>query len=198
MKKQGIGHPRQGSLFKTHWRHRYSHGGVLRQQRAGRGQRPLVTREPIHLVFKLQRQRLRQKSLRCGRSFALCQAIIAKYAVRFFVGVEQLSVQGDHIHILLRARRRGAIQNFLRVVAGQIAQQFSKQGLLVAPLVTDGQKVRLWRYRPFTRVVRGWRAFQIVRDYIQLNEREARSEIPYRKERLRGMSSVDWELLWGP
>ena len=118
------------------------------------------------------------------------------YAQRYIVGVEQLSVQGDHIHILLRARRRGAIQDFLRVVAGQIAQQFSRQGLLIAPVVTDGRLSRLWRYRPFTRVVRGWRAYRIVRDYIRLNEKEITGQIPYRKQRLRGMSSGDWEVLW--
>jgi hypothetical protein len=54
----------------------------------------------------------------------------------------------------------------------------------------------LWKYRPFTRVVRGWKAYQVVRSYIRLNEKEARGEIPYRKQRLRGLSSADWGILW--
>lgn len=54
----------------------------------------------------------------------------------------------------------------------------------------------LWKHRPFSRVVRGWRAYRIVRDYIQLNELEARGAIPYRESRLKGMSSADWEILW--
>jgi len=55
---------------------------------------------------------------------------------------------------------------------------------------------KLWRHRPFTRVVKGWRAYNIVRDYIQLNEKEALGDIPYRAERLRGLSSSDREILW--
>jgi len=44
-------------------------------------------------------------------------------------------------------------------------------------------------------VIKGYRAYKTVRSYIQLNECEARGEIPYRKSRLRGLSSVEWEVL---
>ena len=54
----------------------------------------------------------------------------------------------------------------------------------------------LWVYRPFTRVVRGYKAYTIVKDYIQLNEQEARGVIRYQSKRLRGLSMADWELLW--
>jgi hypothetical protein len=46
---------------------------------------------------------------------------------------------------------------------------------------------RVWKHRPFTRVVKGRRAERILRDYIKLNELEARGEIPYQKHRLRGL-----------
>jgi hypothetical protein len=46
---------------------------------------------------------------------------------------------------------------------------------------------RIWKHRPFTRVVKGRRAERILRDYIKLNELEARGEIPYQKHRLRGL-----------
>jgi hypothetical protein len=45
-------------------------------------------------------------------------------------------------------------------------------------------------------VVRGWKAYQTVRDYIQLNEKEATGEIRYKKNRLRGLSAGEWEILW--
>jgi hypothetical protein len=112
------------------------------------------------------------------------------------------------------------------VVAGQIAQKFEKEGLLTLPSkvtdtrrwstnpskiagVTDtparviggegnGRKSvkKLWKYRPFTRVVFGRKGYMTMQNYIQLNEKEARGEIPYRKERLRGLSMTEWELLW--
>jgi putative transposase len=217
-------HQQQQSLFKTNWSHRFSHGGVLRQKKLGRGQRPLSCKEPLHLVFKVDRLRLRQRSLRSSQSFSLILQIIKKYSVRFQVKIEQLSVQGDHIHILVRAPRRSRYHFFFRVVAGQIAQRFEKEGLLLGgimgiekqmtgtPVKSQGGQnhtgggsqqedqrlgTKLWKYRPFTRVVRGWRAYRIVRDYIQLNEKEISGKIPYQKARLRGLSNQDWQRLWG-
>lgn len=141
--------------------------------------------------------------------------------------VEQISVQGDHIHALVRTYRRSQFHYFFRVVAGQIAQQFEQDGkLLPLPVThTPNEKQRakmtdtpqnrktkanrsqqtgnpscrgtkLWRHRPFSRVVKGWKAYQTVRNYIQLNEKEALGQIIYRKERLRGLSMQDWEILW--
>jgi len=45
-------------------------------------------------------------------------------------------------------------------------------------------------------VVREWKAYKIVRDYIQLNEKKALGEIPYQKRRLKGLSMQDWQILW--
>jgi putative transposase len=222
----GIGHQqKQQSLFQTNWSHLFSHGGVLRKKKLGRGQRPLSCKEPLHLVFKVDRLRLRSRSLRSSQGFLLILQIIKKYSLRFQVKIEQLSVQGDHIHILLRAPRRSRYHFFFRVVAGQIAQRFEREGLLIGGLksaekqMTDtpakpqgspkntggrpqqapihGSGTGLWKYRPFTRVVRGWRAYRIVRDYIQLNEKEICGKIPYQKARLRGLSNQDWLKLWG-
>jgi putative transposase len=199
-----MGH-QQTRFEKTNWKHYLSHGGSLRQKRQGRGQRPLSTKEPLHLVLKVRRERLRSRSLRTGKSHALILKIMRRYAKRFWVKVEQVSIQGDHCHLLIRAPRRAKYHDFFRVFAGQIAQQFEREGMLrpqPQTRVTDAPPLGwqrgtgLWRYRPFSRVVRGYRAYRIVRDYIQLNECEALGLIPYRKLRLRGLSSSEWEILW--
>ena len=195
MKKMGTGHSKhkQSSFFKTNWKHQYSYGGILRNKRDGRKARPLSSREPVHLVFKLNSSRLRRRSLRASQEFALATKIIKKYACYFNVKIEQLSIQSDHIHALIRTTRRSQFQHFFRVVAGQIAQRFKKEGLFTN-LVTDTQG--LWKHRPFTRVIRGWRAYKIVRHYIQMNEQEAQGNIRYQKRRLKGLSSSDWQVLW--
>lgn len=188
----------QFSQNKVHWKHRFSHGGVLRQKRAGRGIRPLSSRESLHLVFKANRTSVRG-GFRLARRFAVIHQILQQYQSRFYIKVSQTSIQGDHIHLLIRTSRRSNYQSFFRVVAGQIAQRFEKEGLLsFSTQVTDTpkRKQKLWKQRPFTRVVRGWRAYRIVREYIQLNEKEAIGLIPYRKERLKGRSSSEWQLLW--
>ena len=191
---------KQQNFEKTNWKHCHSHGGVLRQKRAGRKFRPLSTKQTIHLVFKANKEAIRG-GFRAHRRFKLIHLILRKYALHFWVKIEQLSIQGDHIHILIRAPRRSKYQNFFRVAAGQIAQRFQKEGLMnLAVTDTSHQALRkdvkLWKHRPFTRVVIGWAANKIVRDYVQLSEKEAAGEIVYRKERLRGLSVDDWQILW--
>jgi REP element-mobilizing transposase RayT len=195
--------------------HRFCHGGILRKKRAGRGQRPLSTKESLHLIFKANKEKLRHRSLRSSSNFALIHQIVRIYSRRFFVKIEQISIQNDHIHLLIRTGRRSFFHFFFRVVAGQIAQRMEKEGLLITAVTgtprndektTNKSKnsglqrkagTNLWKYRPFTRVVRSWTAFKDVRIYIQLNEKEAQGQIKYRKERLRGLSSGEWEILWG-
>jgi REP element-mobilizing transposase RayT len=219
-----MGHNKQLSLVKSHWKFRYSHGGSLRNHRLGRGARPLSTKEPLHLVFKGNRSLMR-RGYRSPLGFQICNAVIKKYAKKFFVQIEQQAICGDHIHLLVRFSKRSQGQHFLRVVAGQIAQQFEKNGFLKASVkVTDTQsrtqnhgitravtdtssgqdnaseatatKPKLWKYRPFSRVVKAWRDYLGLKSYVRLNEKEATKEIPYRKERLKGLSAQDWEILW--
>jgi putative transposase len=211
---------KQISFFKTDWKHQYNHGGQLRQKRKGRKRRPLSCSEPLHVVFKINREQLLRKSLRDYKNFALVKRILARYAKRFFIKVEQVSVQADHIHCLVRTSRRSHFHYFFRVTAGQIAQQFQNKDLLELSLLrkvtdtpqlsNDGKKgkiiqkqvskgqgsLKLWKYRPFSRVVKGWKAYKIVRNYIQLNEKEALGRIGYRKERQKGLSLFEWSLLW--
>ena len=209
----GIGHhknnsSKQGTLFGSSGVFNLSHGGELRKKKNGRGQRPLSSKEPLHVVFKVVPFQLRLKSLRAPRSFKLILEIVEKYARHFTVKIEQRSVQKDHIHLLIRTSRRKHYHHFFRVVAGQIAQRFEKAGLLTGAQVVEGitangnpnQKVtdtpKLWKYRPFSRVVRGWKSYKTVRNYIQLNEKEATGAIKYQKGRLSGLSTSDWQILW--
>ena len=198
------------------------HGGEHRKKRHGRGRRAISCKESLHVVFKLNRIVLKTQSLRTHQNFKLSHEIIQKYAARFFVKIEQISIQGDHIHCLVRTCRRSFFHHFFRVVSGQIAQQFEKTDKLRYVVderfknklrsVTDTpkniqrrtsskgnsikRKLKLWMYRPFSRVVRGYKAYKVVRNYIQLNEKEALGLIPYKKNRLRGLSLAEWEILW--
>ena len=191
---------KQLSLIPSVGKFQYNHGGVLRQKRRGRKQRPLSSKDAVHLVFKARREVLKESSFRGRKSFSLSHQILKKYACRFFVKIEQLSIQGDHIHLLIRCSRRSQFHAFFRVSAGQIAQVFQKQNLLsVGASVTDtpssAAPARLWKYRPYTRVVKSFTALKIVRNYIKLNEQEALGKIKYSKNRLKGLSSADWQLL---
>jgi putative transposase len=193
---KGIGH--QLNFYSQTQAHRWAHGGSLRQKRLGRGRRPLSTKDPLHCVFKFERRKLRI-GLRSYRAFQLINKIIKTYSHKFSVKIEQISIQRDHIHVLVRASKRSSHIHFFRVAAGQIAQQFDNQSWVYRVTDTPARiknGLGLWKLRPFSRIVRGWRAYKIVRNYIQLNEKEVLGEIPYRKTRLKGLSSSDWRLLW--
>ena len=197
-----MGHTKQTSFFKTNWKHKFAGGGELRKKRRGRLQRPLSTKEPLHLVFKADKNRLKSRSFRSSRNFKLVNAIIQTYSKRFFIKIEQISIQSNHIHLLIRTSRRSHFHYFFRVVAGQIAQRFEQEGFLS---VTDTprnedrkvkRRLSLWQFRPFSRVIRGYKNYLQAKDYVQLNYKEAIGEISYKKNRLRGLSMAEWEILW--
>lgn len=191
----GMGHINH-QLIKYNLNH--SHGGSIRQLRKGRQFRPLSTRKPHHVVFKADKVALKL-NFRSPRTYKLIKRIINRYAKRFFIKVEQCSVNFDHIHLNIRVPRRAMSHHFLRVVAGQIAQEYQKANLVREVTDTPGKEkkfMKVWKFRPFTRVVHGWRAYLTVRNYIQLNEKEATGVIPYQKERLRGLSVNHWQQLW--
>lgn len=186
----------QFAFHHSHWKFRYNHGGTLRQKRRGRGARPLSTRAPIHLVFKANRSHLR-RGYRSPLGFQICNNVIKRYSKKFFVKIEQQAICNDHIHLLVRFTRRSLGQHFLRVVAGQIAQQMQKNGFLVTDTPQKlGKKRKVWKFRPFSRVIIGWRPYLVVRDYVRLNEKEARGEIKYKAWRLKGLSPSEWDVLW--
>ncbi|QLY24522.1 transposase [Bdellovibrio sp. KM01] len=176
------------SSLKIPWKHRYCHGGILRKSSLGRGARPLSHRDPMHLVFKVNKAAIKG-GLRHSRNFSLINRLMKKYSAKFFVKVEQFSVQTDHVHLLVRGSKRSNVQSFLRVLAGQFAQRLTD---------TPNQKREgpsVWKYRPFSRVIKGFKPYKIVKDYIQLNEREAQGR-PYSKTRLRGLSQEQLIELW--
>ena len=195
----GIGHKQQNFEYSP-GKFRYNHGGLLRQKRRGRKARPLSTKQAIHLVFKADRRSLR-RGFRSPLGFHICKSVIKRYSKRFFVKIDQAAICNDHIHLLVRFPRRAQGQYFLRVVAGQIAQQFENRGLKVTdtPEARAGSRKKgrsVWKYRPFSRVVVGFRAYRVCLAYVRLNRKEAQGKIVYKKLRLRGLSSGEWKILW--
>ncbi|MFN8945337.1 MAG: transposase, partial [Pseudobdellovibrionaceae bacterium] len=149
---------KQLSFQSTNWKHRFAHGGSLRQLAKGRGARPLSSREPLHLVFKINKAKMRG-GLRGWKSQKIIKFLFQKYAKKFFVRIDQITIQRDHIHVIVRSPRRFYFQSFFKVIAGQIAQVFQKQGLLKSDeellkpnqgMTATPKGTGLWKYRPFS------------------------------------------------
>ena len=180
------------------------HGGEHRKKRCGRSTRPLSTKRAHHIVFKIHKENLVNRSFRHPKNFKMVQRLLKRYSEMFLIKIEQISYQHDHIHILARSGRRSYFHHFFRVFAGQVAQTMKvtdtpeNRDRSKSSGVGEGRVTmnRLWKGRPFTRIVVGWFGMRTIRNYIQLNEKEVTGIIVYRIERLRGLSMRDWKLLW--
>lgn len=188
----------QENILKANLKFDSAYGGDLRKKRVGRCARPLSFRRSHHIVFKIVKKNLRYQSFRHPKNFRYVQHLLNKYSAHFLVRIEQISYQHDHIHIMAKSSKRSNFHNFFRVFSGQIAQNMKVTDTPKGSSTPDleKRKIVLWKTRPFTRIVKGFRHYLTLRNYIQLNEQEVTGIIPYRKSRLRGLTLRDWSVLW--
>jgi REP element-mobilizing transposase RayT len=125
-----------------------------------------------------------------------------KNSDRFQVKVYEYAIQGNHLHLLIKAQSREGMQNFFRTLAGHSAQRILRdfpltQGPGGASKLGEqragckkNQRV-FWSYLVYSRVVSWGREFRTVIAYIQKNTLELLQIIAYqpRSNRTRKNSS---------
>ncbi len=121
--------------------------------------RPLDSKLPIHLTL-----RATKSVLRTPKHFGIVERIISEVAKKHGVKIYKRANVGNHLHMAIKLPRVKRWAAFIRELTGRLG--------LALKGVMGGE--RLWAYRPHTRIVRGWKkAFGIVKEYIELNQREA-------------------------
>ena len=113
-----------------------------------------------------------------NRSFV--EKLLLPLSKRYGIRLYRYSINSNHIHLLIRIPHRKDFQNFMRVLAGKIAQKITK--------AIKGKRFGKRFWMPvFTRIVAWGKAFEIAVSYIELNTKEAIGLIPYtvRKHRYR-------------
>lgn len=95
-------------------------------------------------------------------------AIIAKFAKKHHVRVLSIANVGNHLHIHIQLIKRAAYKPFIRAITSAIAMAITG----VSRWQKSKTKTKFWDYRPFTRVVRGFRAALTLKDYIAINQLE--------------------------
>lgn len=125
-------------------------GSLLKGHR--KTKRPLATNKPIHLVLKTT------SSFILLRNRKTVQATITRLAKRFGVTIYQVAVHADHVHLAIRIPQREAYTGWIRSLTGVMARRI------------PGLK---FRFRPYTRIASWGKPFQIMKTYIQGNQREA-------------------------
>lgn len=144
-----------------------------------KGRRPLDSKLPTHLVL-----RSRASLLRLPKTYLKVNEVVERVCRKHGVRLYRYANVGNHLHLLVRLRSRRSWSAFIRELTGRVAQI----ALELKP--REKSLVRFWRYRPFTRVVRGWKkAFRVACEYVGLNQLEAdgmidRRSRPYLLENL--------------
>ena len=98
------------------------HGGSLAVGKR-RKIRPLNIKQSHHITMKSYHA-VGPRSLFRHKKMIL--NVIRKFSFRFGVKVYEYAIQGNHIHLLVKAQTREGLQNFFRVVAGHTAQNILK------------------------------------------------------------------------
>ena len=188
-------------MDEHYFKHSLSYGGELRKKRKGRGARPLSSKEPIHLVLKGTLAQ-KQWSFRLPRNHQIVHALIYKFSKLYGIRIDQKAVHFDHIHFVLRVPNRTLYKRFIRRLSGAIAVLVTDGGPVGAGRVAGGKKslkdrgFKFFKHRPFSRVIRGWRAYQQALAYVKLNEQEAMGNIPVRDRRLKDLEPHEYCWVW--
>lgn len=185
---------KQQHLFKPHLitNKKFFGGSLLYGRR--KGTRPMSTDQALHLVLKSQWATANDRFTSRANKPAV-EEILKIAANKYGIRIYQQAICGNHIHLLIRAKRRWLYRAFIAVVTGLIAQQvMRKQSYEVfmrakskefagegVPKQENGQA--FWQHRPFSRIVNWGRDYQSCLKYLTRNTLEALGFIKYKKRR---------------
>jgi REP element-mobilizing transposase RayT len=162
--------------FKDYWKasNRRVHGGehVKGKRKTAR---PFSSKKPIHVVMRATKAK-GPMALWTLKNAKIVAAIVKKRAKASDIRIYQFSNNGNHLHILLRSKHKRDFQNFLKTVAGQIAQMMTKAR-------RGAPKGKFWDALTFTRLGDWQRAYENLKDYVLQNLYEAAGVIPYTQRR---------------
>lgn len=165
-----------------------SYGGELLKTRNGRlGPRPLDTKNTMHLVLRSSKAK-GAWSFRRPDNQRKIKSIMAKFSAKYHVHILSMANVGNHLHLQIQLYKRQFYKPFIRAVTSAIAMavtgmnRWSKNGLrgsktnevsaIISRREHSSPKLKFWDYRPFTRVVKGFKAFLKLKDYIAINKLE--------------------------
>jgi REP element-mobilizing transposase RayT len=170
------------------------HGGSLAVGKR-RAARPLKIKQSHHVTLK-SHHAVGPRSLFRHKKMIL--SLINKNSVRFQVKVYEYAIQGNHIHLLVKAQSREGLQNFFRVFAGHAQRILKDHPLKVDPgsapadRKSDSERSQkkqsvgcqknqrvFWSYLLYSRVVSWGREFKKVAAYVQKNTLELLQIIAY-------------------
>jgi REP element-mobilizing transposase RayT len=146
-----------------------AYGGTLLKTRKGRANgRPLAVKHSMHLVLRSSKA-TGAWSFRRASNRKRIEAILAKFGGRYAVKILSMANVGNHLHLQIQLTSRFTFKPFIRAVTAAIAMAITGRNRWTAGKTA---RIKFWDYRPYTRVVIGFKALLGLRDYIRINELE--------------------------
>ena len=141
---------------------RQAHGGAQAKGKR-KTARLIVTKQPLHVVFKSERAKGEWSFHRFKKPI---QRSLEDTAKRFRIKVRLFQNVGNHLHLAIQGASRREIQNFLRVFAQAIAFLVTK--------TKKGKPIgRFWEGLVYTRPIHWGRDWDNVRQYFEKNAIES-------------------------
>lgn len=166
--------------FKDYWKNsgRKVHGGVYAQGKR-KTARPFSSKKPLHLVLRASRAK---GNLSLWNHKAKVNHIINKFSRANRVKIYEFSNNGNHLHLVVKAKDRQGFQKFLRTTSGLIARAAMNAKKAQA-------KGKFWDSLAFTRLSEWGKAYKTVQSYVLQNILEAAGAVTYKPRRLGHMPS---------
>ena len=148
--------------------------------------RPIATKRPMHLIFRSSRA-VGKWSFLHAKNQEKVEELLEKTARRFGVRVYRFANVGNHFHLLVQARQKRDLQNFLRVFA---------QGVVF--LVTGAKKGnpigKFWDALAYSRIVEWGKDWKGMLTYLGKNLLEGRG---FPRDRVDAWFGLKAEVLKG-
>lgn len=147
-----------------------AYGGDLLKTRKGRsGPRPISTRDSIHLVLRSSKAKGKW-SFRAPQNQQKIAAIVQRFAIKHHIKILSFANVGNHLHLHIQLLQLHSYRKFIRAITSAIAMTIT--GVSRWKKSEQSTSPKFWDYRPFTRVVRSYKAVLNLKDYIEINRWE--------------------------
>lgn len=162
-------------------------GGILFRKARYRTHRPLCTKRSIHLVLRSS-QATGTRSFQSSENWKKIEKLCFEFAARHRVQIQHYANGGNHLHLVIKLKRKLAYSSFIRALTGAIALKVTGANR------NNPNKSRFWDFRPFTTLVKRTTTYSISKDYVTLNFLESLKAIPTNRPRLKGPTPPAWSL----
>lgn len=158
-------------------------GGVLFRKARYRTHRPLCTKRSIHLVLRSS-QATGTRSFQSSENWKRIEKLCFEFAARYRIQIQHYANGGNHLHLVIKLKRKLAYTSFIRALTGAIALK------VTGATRSNPNKTRFWDFRPFTTLVAKAKTYSLAKDYVTLNFLKSLRILPQKHPSLKGPTTI--------